>query len=405
MNRTVIRSALVLLLVSGCRAKDPATPGFEISGRDNAHVTLGSEGSTVMAVWAATGSSGADIYLASSADSGRHFGEPVRVNDLEGEASASGEQPPRVVIHGSTVHVLWVAKPGGTPAIRTARSTDGGRTFAQARTVTPEGINGARGWESAAIGQDGAVHVAWLDGRASGVQPGHHHHAGGPAPRQDVFHAVLTDAPAAVETRVAANVCFCCKTAILSRGGDVYVAWRHLFDGGIRDIAIARSADSGRTFTPPARVSADNWKIDACPDDGPAMAFDGRGALHVVWPTLVREGGRDGMAIFHAMSANGELSFSSRERVDSGRNTSASHPRIAAGPDGSLVIVWDEMTDGGRQVAARRWTGQLGKVEILARSKASSYPAVAGTSDGYVAAWTEQQEESGSRIVMVRLPK
>src|SRR5260221_14298741 len=76
----------------------------------------------------------------------------------------------------------------------------------------------------------------------------------------------------------------------------------HVFPGGVRDIALARSADGGRTFQDPVRVSEDNWKIDACPDDGPAMTIDRRGVLHITWPTLVRDPDAQRMAIFEVVA-------------------------------------------------------------------------------------------------------
>jgi hypothetical protein len=396
------RIAAAALLVSACSSAKPRTTVLAVESKSNAHVTLASEGAKVAAVWAAAGSGGTDIYFAMSTDRGEHFGRPVRVNDVVGEASVSGEQPPRVVLHGANVHVLWVAKHDGASAIRAAESADSGATFSAARTITPSAINGARGWESAAVGDDGSIHAAWLDGRAA-VQQGEHHHHGGPAPRQDLFHARIVGVQPIEETRVAANVCFCCKTAIVTRGNDVFVAWRHLFDGGVRDVAVARSSDDGRTFGDPVRVSADDWKIDACPDDGPAMAFDARGALHVVWPTLVHDADKDRMAVFHAVSADGGATFTPRERVDGDRRTNASHPRLAARDDGSVAIVWDELSAGTRHVVTRLWrSGSLADVRVIDGSQSSSYPAVAATDAGYVGAWTEQ-EENGSRIVVSRL--
>ena len=229
----------------------------------------------------------------------------------------------------------------------------------------------------------------------------HHHHIGW-APRQDIFHAVWRGIEPLRETRVATNVCFCCKTAIVTNGNDVFVAWRHLFDGGVRDIAVAHSSDGGLTFGQPVRASADNWKIDACPDDGPAMAIDGVGILHIVWPTLIHEGGRDRMAIFHASSVDEGMMFSPRERVDDGRGVGASHPRIAAGRDGRVAIVWDQLVNGGRHVVVRvlgnhafvrPYGGRRGIIRAIRRSSA--------TSNGYVVAWSEQTE-SGSHIVVMR---
>ena len=147
--------------------------------------------------------------------------------------------------------------------------------------------------------------------------------------RQDIYHAMWKGDGAPIETAVAANVCFCCKTAVVSRGADVFVAWRHIFPGGVRDIAIARSSDGGRTFQEPTRVSADNWQIDACPDDGPAMTVDAGGVLRITWPTLVTDGGAK-RVIFEATSRDGGATFSPRTRVDAAEG-GAAHPRIATG--------------------------------------------------------------------------
>src|SRR4029453_19488282 len=87
-----------------------------------------------------------------------------------------------------------------------------------------------------------------------------------------------------------------------------FVVWGTLSPGGVRNTAIARPAGAGRTFGAPVRVSADDWKIDACPDDGPAMAIDGGGAIYVAWPTLL-QGASPHMAIFETVSRAGGAPF------------------------------------------------------------------------------------------------
>src|ERR1700710_3157521 len=85
-----------------------------------------------------------------------------------------------------------------------------------------------------------------------------------------------------------AGVCYCCKTSLVTGDdGSLYAAWRHVYPGNIRDIAFTVSRDSGRTFADPVRVSDDRWVLDGCPENGPAMAIDGRNRVHIVWPTLV----------------------------------------------------------------------------------------------------------------------
>jgi len=294
------------------------------------------------------------------------------------------------------VTVIWVSKRDGVAGIRGASSADGGRSFGPTRTISPEGLTGARGWESVAMSDDGVVHVAWLDGRHAAPMPKGAAHEHGAAPmRQDVVHAMWRGGDPIVESPVADNVCFCCKTAVVVRGSDVYVAWRHLFDGGVRDIAVARSADGGRTFGGPARVSADNWKIDACPDDGPSMAVDAAGALRVAWPTLAAGGAEPRMGVFEASSADGGRSFTPRARVDAAA-AGAGHPRIAvSGTD--RAVVWDEFSGEGRRVMVRR--GDSGPTPLGANGV---YPAVAASSGGFVVAWTEPRS-GGSVVRAVRL--
>jgi hypothetical protein len=410
---------VALAFAAGCR-RVPAGPiELVVAGRTGAHVTLAADGDRVAAVWAATGSDGTDIYLAVSDDGGRTFAAPVRVNDVAGDATVGGEQPPRVVLKGNSVDVVWVSKRAGVRGIRAAASTNGGKSFAPARWITSGDLTGMRGWESAASGADGVVHAVWLDGRAASSNPepaatakpaapgGTNRHG---AARQDIYHAMWKGDGAPIETAVASNVCFCCKTAVVARGADVFVAWRHLFPGGVRDIAIARSSDGGRTFPEPTRVSEDNWKIDACPDDGPAMTVDDEGVVRVAWPTLLDESGATPpvagasggkrMAIFAATSRDGGATFSPRTRID-GASGGASHPRIATGRAGRSAIVWDELAEGTRRVVFRRIDG--GVPVVLSTGRIASYPAVTAAGDGFVVAWTDQSEkESTIRTLRVQ---
>jgi hypothetical protein len=104
-------------------------------------------------------------------------------------------------------------------------------------------------------------------------------------------------------------VCYCCKTSVAAGSNDRIVAsWRHVYPGNVRDIALALSSDGGRTFGSPVRVSQDNWVLDGCPENGPAVAIDKGNVIHVVWPTLVpgSAGAEPTMALFYAMSRDGQ---------------------------------------------------------------------------------------------------
>ena len=80
---------------------------------------------------------------------------------------------------------------------------------------------------------------------------------------------------------------------LLLQDGDRHrLGWRRLHRvatrlcGNVRDIAFTKSS-ARPDFAPPVRVSDDNWVLDGCPENGPAMAVDEAKRIHVVWPTLV----------------------------------------------------------------------------------------------------------------------
>ena len=136
--------------------------------------------------------------------------------------------------------------------------------------------------------------------------------------------------------------------------------------GNLRDIAFSASRDGGRSFSPPVRVSEDDWAINGCPDDGPAMAVDAAGTVHIVWPTVVGGQTPEG-ALFYATSRDGRT-FSPRVRIPTLGSPKPSHPQIAIDGSGRIVVAWDEAVGGQRVAAMRespplRWTGVVRRAD------------------------------------------
>jgi hypothetical protein len=396
----------------GAVAPGPAQTILGVPGFANATPSLVVLGRTVVAVWTAGKDGVVNVYAATSDDEGTSFSEPRRVNDQAGDVSANGEQPPRVVISGSgvarTVTVIWskrndAAQRARQDVIRMARSSDGGRTFSPARMIHDPKFSGARGWESLAAGPDGLVHAVWLDGRdaekkmVESVAPKGQ-------PWQDVYHGVLTPDGRVVESQIAAGVCFCCKTAVAVDGrGVVYAAWRHIFPGSIRDIAFASSTDGGLHFGPLVRVSEDKWALNGCPEDGPAMAVEAPGVIHIVWPTVVSEG-EPQKALFYATSRDGKT-FSPRARVPTVGSGIPSHPQLTLTADGGSVIVWDELVDGARRVSMSRVSrdGVFGPPQVLSGTESASYPVTVRLATGnLLTAWTNRSSPDRSTISLRR---
>ena len=395
---------------SAPRSESPVV--LAVPGTLNRMPSLAVSGGRVSAVWTATENDVMDVYIAVSEDGGATFSEPRRVNDRPGDARSNAEQPPRVVMSETAITVIWPSRPDGISVIRQARSTDGGRTFSPAATLHNSSIRGFRGWQSLALGRDGAVHAVWLDGRHAAPSSGqHHHHAtskdaagamSAAAPRQDVYGAVMAADGSVTESHIARDVCFCCKTAVsVGASGRVNVAWRHIFPESMRDIAMTTSTDGGRTFSPLVRVSEDRWQLSGCPDDGPAMVSGKGESVHLAWPSLESEP-TPRKAIFYTSTADGR-SFAPRVRLSSDDQEDAAHPQIAADAAGNIAAVWDEQHGETRRIVMRiseAGSGGFGRLRILSDGASAFNPHIVGAAEGFLVAWPRREGETSTVVVL-----
>lgn len=419
--RTVFFAALLVELSSGLAKTEGAASSLRVPGRASANASVAAAGAFVAVVWGATRPGGAtDIFAATSINGGTSFGAPVQVSMEGSRASLSGEQPPRVALtplrnHAPAITVVWTTKQSDGTRLVTTQSIDGGRTFATP-TVVAGGPNapGNRGWQAIASTGTGVVAV-WLDHRDTAGHGDHAMHQHGtnkeseadadPTARAQLsklWFARVDDATTAKP--VASGVCYCCKTTIATgSSGTIYAAWRHVYPGSRRDIALATSRDGGRTFSEPIRVSQDDWQIDGCPENGPSLAVDSRGRIHLVWPTLTRDSGRDTLALFYTTSSDGHA-FSRRQRIPI-TTAAAYHPQLVVQGDGRLLVAWDELQNGARRIRmASGAAGADGAVRFsairLSGDDEGAYPVVASTNAGPIAVWSTK---AGSSLVVQRI--
>jgi hypothetical protein len=400
-----MRLAGAALVASVCAAGSVApragsqTALIGVEGRANAFASIAASGAVVGVAWAARTPDGVtDIYTAISADAGRVFRAPVRVNRVAGEARVSGEQPPRIALipegaREPSVVVLWTARAASGTRLLFARSRDGGRSFGPAQSVPGSDGTGNRGWQSMALTAAGEPAAIWLDHR-NAAAGAHQHGAAQAQPTDGAARAQLSqilfarlDEPASARA-VSSGVCYCCKTSLATGAdGSMVAAWRHVYPGNIRDVAIARSVDGGRTFTPPLRVSEDNWVLDGCPENGPSAAVDRSNQIHVVWPTLRQDaGGGTTPALFHAMSRDGRR-FSARRQLPT--EGVPLHPEVALAASGAIAVVWEELLGGARRVVvARAGRGVTRFSRAAVGEEYGTYPVVAWAGDAAVVVWT-----------------
>ena len=206
--------------------------------------------------------------------------------------------------------------------------------------------------------------------------------------------------------KVDEGTCVCCRTAVTSGPeGMVYVAWRKIFEGNVRETVVARSTDHGETFEAPVIVGHDQWVFPACPHRPASMGVDRQGRLYVVWYT---EGTDEIPAVYIAYSDDRGKSFSEKRKLNVSKNTFPDHPQIAVDPEGRIVVVWEEQAPVKRDVvmSVSMDRGATFTAPHKVNEKKSQTPVVAVNSQGLFAlAWMEHGMP-GHKIVMqtVKVP-
>ena len=357
-----------------------ATPTFAVSP----------SGATTVA-WVSAPEGGSDGRLYSRADSAA---TPAELRDSLGPIEPHGEAPPKLTYgpDGRLYALYSVARlvPGRrfpATALRLAVSRDDGRTWGAPLTVGANAADGtpfaSRNFHALHLGADGALYVSWLQSSNG---------------RSATFVTRSTDAGQSwsAPVHVGGEACPCCRTALATaRDGTLYVAWREVFPGNVREVVVARSADHGATWSAPVPVQTDRWVYDGCPHAGPSLAVDSTGALHVAFWT-----GKEGAAgVFYARSTDGGRTFTAPASLGSARFSQPAHAQLAVAPGGRLVAAWDDGTlrtprvvvrvsaDGGRSFGAPQAVSDSGR--------AATFPVLAAAPRGVTVAWSDQTAADG----------
>jgi hypothetical protein len=333
------------------------------------------------AAWVSAPGGGTDGRLYISVNGGA----PAELRDSLGPIEAHGEAPPKLAWapDGALVTAYVVARvipgrrfPAG--ALRVARSPDGVHWSAPV-TVTDDSTFGSHNFHALHAAPDGSLYVTWLDGRHG---------------KSAVYMTRSTDGGRSWSRNRRVDVgeaCPCCRTAIATApDGALYVAWRSVLPGNVRDIVVARSTDGGATWSAPVRAHADDWVFEGCPHAGPSMRTDGDGVLHIAWWT-----GKEGAAgVWYARSVDGARTFESPVALGTADFSRPAHVQLALGDSGRVAVAWDDGTvatprvllrvsrDGGRTFARAE--------AVSPEGRAATFPVLALSGRAITVAWSEE---------------
>lgn len=222
------------------------------------------------------------IYFASSSDTGRSFGPPVKVADV-GALALGRHRGPRVVILKDSILISAVvadkvsanAHAHGLPQdgnLTVWRSKNQGRTWNQISVVNDVPGAPREGLHAMTAGPDGSLFAVWLDSRTEGMKLyGSKSVDGGSSWSKNVEIYASPDG----------TICSCCHPSLsIDASGRMRIMWRNVVDG-YRDLYLTESED-GVHFEAAKKQGSGTWKINACPMDGGGFVVNG-GKVTSAW--------------------------------------------------------------------------------------------------------------------------
>ncbi|HEX7634389.1 MAG TPA: sialidase family protein [Noviherbaspirillum sp.] len=327
------------------------------------------------------------VVLQVTEDMGKTWSAPMRVQRQPEPVSAEGENRPKIAFGGKDDIYITYTKPLSKPytgEIRFARSTDGGKTFS-----TPLTVHANRGlithrFESLIVDREGRIYVVWIDKRDREAAAASKRNYAGAA----LYYAVSEDDGATFrgDYKIADHSCECCRIALaLNPQGRPVAMWRHVFEPDARDHALAELTPDGKPG-PVRRVTFDDWRIDACPHHGPALAYASDGTRHQAWFDVK---GDEGGVFYAAADASGALGKPLRLG-----SAQAAHPDVAV-QGREVVLAWKQF-DGKATVILARLSNDGGLTwqerELARTSGASDQPHLLNTASGIVLVWRTRNE-------------
>lgn len=185
------------------------------------------------------------------------------------------------------------------------------------------------------------------------------------------------------------------------RGENVYAAWYDVRNGD-SDIIFTRSTDGGKTFSPNIRVNDDRGKAKQYK---PSLGLDASGVIYILW----RDDRRGHADIFFSRSEDGGKTFSKNRRVNDDKGWAyQGNPSLAASPDGYVYASWSDNRNGQDDIyfAASRNGGKTFSRNLRLNQDegraVQSHPSVAAGPGGLVVVAWEDFRSGQSEIYMAR---
>lgn len=206
--------------------------------------------------------------------------------------------------------------------------------------------------------------------------------------------SIAADSTITNDTEVDGLICDCCQTDIAITEEGAIAVYRNRTEDETRDIYAARMI--GNEWQPGFPVADDGWTIDGCPVNGPAVSADGN-RVAVAWFTAADDRPR----VRIARSQDSGATFSAP--VDVVSEATSGRVGIALLPDDRLAVSWlckVSEDKSGACVRSISSTDRPGPLHVLSGDRnvsSFSLPQLVRSGDLLVAAWTA--DANGSSVI------
>jgi hypothetical protein len=403
-RRPIARATCVLLpLALGCTRTDGdaitvgpidtlASPAASGSGEPN--LSAGPDGRVYLS-WLEPAGDSAHALRFSTLENGA-WSAPRTIAQRSDFFVNWADFPSVVPLSDRALAAHWLQRSGSSRyayEVRISQSADGGETWSEPLVPHRDDTPTEHGFVSLFPVGD-SLGAIWLDGRNFARAA-----KGESANMMLLMTAMGPGGAAGAERVLDERVCDCCQTSLAVASSGPIVVYRDRLEAEIRDISIARWSDTG--WSRGTTVHADNWTIDACPVNGPAIAAAG-GRVAVAWFTNARDSAR----VYLATSGDAGVTFEPPVRIDDGNPIG--RVDVELDDRGGAIVSWMEFTsDQQADVRVRRTgaDGTPGPSTIVARTtgaRASGFPRMVARGADLIFAWTEAG--TPSRIRVARAP-
>jgi hypothetical protein len=285
--------------------------------------------------------------------------------------------------------------------VRLAQSSNAGETWASSVLPHEAGVQAEHGFVTILPRADSTADVVFLNGSPKPESPASHASEAEHGPPMKLAFA-RWDARGSVvpATTLDQRVCDCCQTAAAVTAQGPIVAYRDRSEAETRDISVLRRVAGKWTESVP--LHRDNWTIDGCPVNGPALSADGD-RVAAVWFT----GARDTAKVQLVFSTDAGATFGAPVRIDGGSPSGRVDVELLNG--GDALVTWLERTGSETAEVRARVVRPDGTAEphiVVSQAKssrASGFPRMVRRGSNIVLAWTVAGTPSEIRVATLKV--